>query len=156
MMRKILRPLLALALAATCGLGTEANAGDVTGFGNTSYGSQMSYDAYNMSVRKRFESVRIGSLSSPVGGYRSSGYNNYGPSAGYNNPTPGYNNPNSGYNSSYGSGPGNNPAYNPGFNNNPSGYNSGYNPGYAPQGYNPGYNPQGFSNPGGTYNPNPG
>jgi outer membrane autotransporter protein len=64
-MRKFVRPLLALSLATTFGLGAQAYAG--TGYATDSYGSQLSYDSFNLSVRKRLESVRIGSVSQPFG-----------------------------------------------------------------------------------------
>ncbi len=64
-MRKFVRPLLALSLATLFGLGAHAYAG--TGYATDSYGSQLSYDSFNLSVRKRLESVRIGSLTQPFG-----------------------------------------------------------------------------------------
>ena len=64
-MRKFVRPLLALSLATLFGLGAQAHA--ATGYATDSYGSQLSYDSFNLSVRKRLESVRIGSLTQPLG-----------------------------------------------------------------------------------------
>ena len=67
-MNKFVRPLMALALATICGVG--AHAGEYlpeTGFGNDSYSSQMNYDSFNMSVKKRMETMRIGSIGQSFG-----------------------------------------------------------------------------------------
>ncbi len=67
-MRKYVRPLLALSLATLFGLGAHAYAAtNHAGFATDSYGSQISFDSFNYSVRKRMESVRIGSIAQPFG-----------------------------------------------------------------------------------------
>ncbi|MDR1744439.1 MAG: autotransporter outer membrane beta-barrel domain-containing protein [Planctomycetota bacterium] len=148
-MRKLLRPLLAMSLVAL--VGAEAIAGQVSGFGNSSYGSQMSYDSFNFSVRKRLQSVRLGSLGgTPFGGGSLSSRapaDTYGPDYA----APGASSPGQ----SYGGGPGGyNRGYNQGYNANPAGYapapgyNDGYNSGAG--GYNSGYG----NNLNTNYNPN--
>ena len=57
-MNKFVRPLLALALATICGAGAHALD---AGYGNDFFASQINYDSFNLSVRKRLETVRIGS-----------------------------------------------------------------------------------------------
>lgn len=64
-MRNFVRPMLALSLATLFGLGAHAYA--ATGYATDSYGSQLSYDSFNLSVRKRMESVRVGSIAQPFG-----------------------------------------------------------------------------------------
>ncbi len=59
-MNYIVRPLLALALATLCGAG--AHALDLSSYGNDSLSTQINMDSFNMSVRKRMETLRIGSL----------------------------------------------------------------------------------------------
>ena len=150
-MKNLLRPLLALSLIIALGAGEKAHAAE-SSFGNASYGSQSSFDSFNYSVRKRLESVRIGSLGQTS--YRSSpAYNepayNPGYSQGYN---PGYNqqyNPNPGYNGGYNPTPG----YNGGYNPTPA-YNGGYNPTPQPYGttVNSSYNPNSFGTNGYSYN----
>ena len=60
-MKNMLRPMLALALAIVCGV--TAQAGSIAGFGNDSYASQVGYDSFNYSVRKRMESARLGNFA---------------------------------------------------------------------------------------------
>ena len=67
-MNKFVRPLLALALVATvCGAGAHAVDYYETGYGNDFYSSQINYDSFHLSARKRLESVRIGSSGQSFG-----------------------------------------------------------------------------------------
>ncbi|MCD8351978.1 MAG: autotransporter outer membrane beta-barrel domain-containing protein [Planctomycetaceae bacterium] len=67
-MRQYVRPLLALSLATLFGLGAHVYAAtNHAGYATDTYGSQISFDSFNYSVRKRMESVRIGSIAQPFG-----------------------------------------------------------------------------------------
>lgn len=64
-MRKFVRPLLALALVAV--VMPAAHATDFTGFANDSYAAQISFDAFNQSVKKRMQAARVGSSTQYFG-----------------------------------------------------------------------------------------
>ena len=66
-MRKLVWPLFALALATFLGAGAHAVDFLSSGYGNDSYQSQLSYDSFNLSVRKRMETMRIGSVGQSFG-----------------------------------------------------------------------------------------
>ncbi len=70
-MNKYVRPLLALALATFCGAG--AHALDASGYANDSLSTLINHDSFNLSVRKRMESLRIGSVGQSFGSLRSAG-----------------------------------------------------------------------------------
>ena len=69
-MKKLFRPLLALSLAAVFGLGAQAADPTRSGYGNEYFAAMTSYDSFNLSVRKRLESVRVGSSTQNVGSAR--------------------------------------------------------------------------------------
>ncbi len=119
-MKKVLGPIFAMSLAVVIGAGAGALAEDVysiipSDYGNDSIGSQLSYDSFHQTIKRRMEALRIGSFGAsfggrapaPVrygggysggyGGSYSGGYrqpSNYGGQPSYNNPSYGvYGNP---------------------------------------------------------------
>lgn len=66
-MKNVMRPLLALCLVTVFGTCAHAATFYPSGFGNESFVSMHGMDSFNLSVRKRLESVRIGSVGQSYG-----------------------------------------------------------------------------------------
>lgn len=64
-MKRVIRPLLALTMVAV--MMPAAQASDYTGYASDPFASQISFDAFNQSVKKRMQSARIGSSTQYFG-----------------------------------------------------------------------------------------
>ncbi|MCC8116973.1 MAG: hypothetical protein LIP18_07485, partial [Planctomycetes bacterium] len=99
-MRNLLRAVMALSLG--CFIGTCAYGGTVpsnfvpSNFGSDSLGSQLSFDSFHNTIKKRLQAVRVGAISTSIPrrpvNYGPTYGPTYGPSTGapYGTVTPGY------------------------------------------------------------------
>ncbi len=108
-MKKVLGPILAMSLAVFIGAGAAAfaSSGDdyiivPSDYGNDSIGSQLSYDSFHQTVKRRMESLRLGSFGgmsfggrapAPSARYGGSYGGSYRPPSTYGAPPPVYNAP---------------------------------------------------------------
>ncbi len=98
-MRNLLRAVMALSLGCfigTCAYGASSNYCVPSNFGSDSLGSQLSFDSFHNTIKKRLQAVRVGAISTSIPrrpvNYGPTYGPTYGPSTGapYGTVTPGY------------------------------------------------------------------